>query len=267
MKKMLPLSVRRSISRQRNSIMSRLQGRVSHKGWDIILNDDVYLVSYPRSGNTWLRNIMTNLRFPDAEWDLQSLAVVFPDKNSHIDPALVPRPRWIRSHNAYDGNYPKVIYMVRDGRDVAASYYHWSGANEFQSFEDFLEETVLAPSSSESGSFFEAWHRHVSGWLDHQNENMIVVNYENLLSDPMIEIQRICLFVGLQRTSTEIEIALAKSTYEKQQKDFNNFKLFKNKSVGIKAGKGKWKDYFCSELLDKYWKVAGESMEKAGYAK
>ena len=39
-----------------------------------LLADDIYLVSYPRSGNTWLRYLLTNLRFPEAIWDVNSLS-------------------------------------------------------------------------------------------------------------------------------------------------------------------------------------------------
>lgn len=266
LKRILPLSMRRGIGSLRYRIMTMIDGKGRHSGWKSILHDDIFLVSYPRSGNTWLRNIMTNLRFPDAKWDLRSMAVAFPEIHSDIDPELVPRPRWIKSHDAYDGNYPKVIYLVRDGRDVAVSYYHWSGGNEFQSFEAFLEETVLASSSNEFGGF-ESWHNHVNGWLDHQGGHMLVVKYESLRSDAVTEVQRICAFVGIERTTDQINRALIESSFEKQQKDFANYKPFKNRSVGVKGGKNKWKEYFSDELLEKYWHVAGGAMERAGYEK
>lgn len=208
---------------------------------------------------------MTNLRFPDARWDLPSMAVAFPEMGSAVDPLSVPKPRWIKSHHTYNENYPKVIYLIRDGRDVAISYYHWSNSSEFQSFETFLEETLLNP-VREPGDF-GPWHEHVCEWLDHQDENMLVMNYETLLSDPVAVVQRICTFVGIERTEDEIKRALIESTVEKQQKDFKAYAPFKKRDVGVTGGENKRAKYFTEEILEKYWAVAGEAMMRSGYEK
>ena len=36
----------------------------------------------------------------------------------------LPRPRVLKSHESFQPHYPSVIYIVRDPRDVAVSYYH-----------------------------------------------------------------------------------------------------------------------------------------------
>jgi hypothetical protein len=36
----------------------------------------------------------------------------------------LPRPRMLKSHESFQPHYPRVIYIVRDLRDVAVSFYH-----------------------------------------------------------------------------------------------------------------------------------------------
>jgi hypothetical protein len=109
--------------------------------------------------------------------------------------------RLIRSHEPsvrrLTGRYPRVVYMARDGRDVAVSYYH-----------DFRRKGVLDRSFAD---FFDAflvgrldawgtWSRHVQSWLDSPQAStgaLIVVRYEDLLEDPEAELSRVAAFLGL----------------------------------------------------------------------
>ncbi|MDP1729980.1 MAG: hypothetical protein Q8L54_02145, partial [Devosia sp.] len=79
------------------------------------------------------------------------------------------------------------------------------------------------------------------------------------------EFQRLAKFVGLDRTDAEIQTALAKSTRQKQQKDFENHPLLANKAVGVGAGAGKWREYFSEELHDDFWRAAGRAMAMGKY--
>jgi len=241
-------------------VYKRLSGReIIRTHWDDkdIEPDDIFLVSYPRSGNTWLRYIMTNLRFPDARWNLMSVAWAFPEINGIVHPSFSPRPRWIKSHRLYTPVYPRVIYLVRDGRDVAVSSYHWSGHYKRDSFENYVKRYILDSNG---------WHHHVRSWLENQtNTDMLMVRYENIVRSPITELQSICKFVGLDRSTQEIEAAIERSSFDRQQADFRNFKPFENKKVGVKGGPGKWKEYFNKQLVDEFFKVAGDAMTMAGY--
>ena len=225
---------------------------------------DIFLVSYPRSGNTWLRYLMTNLRFPEARWRLQSLAFAFPEIGSSIDPSSVPLPRWIKSHLPYTSAYSKVIYLIRDGRDVAVSFYYWSGLDKTEKFSDFVKDRII-PVSQESG-IFGGWQHHVNGWLDHQTEeNMLLIKYKNLINSPITTIKQILEFVDLDRSEREIEVAIERSTFDVLQRDYQQYEPFKHFKVGVKGGPGKWKEFFDDELHEYYWKMAGDAMKRAGY--
>jgi hypothetical protein len=87
--------------------------------------DDTFVVSYPRSGNTWTRFLIANLIYPEKNVGFTNIEKLIPDTSSQSNRALksTPRPRIIKSHEYFDHRYRKVIYIVRDPRDVALSYY------------------------------------------------------------------------------------------------------------------------------------------------
>src|SRR5215475_9391593 len=82
--------------------------------------DDTFLVSYPRSGNTWTRFLIANLRYPNRQVSFTTLDEFIPDACSQTKASLKrsQRPRLIKTHEYFDPRYKKVIYIVRDPRDV-----------------------------------------------------------------------------------------------------------------------------------------------------
>src|ERR1700679_2893267 len=93
----------------------------------VIFDDDVFLVSFPKSGNTWTRFLVANLVFPEQRADFGNIHDLVPDPGATTKRRLhnMPRPRIIKSHECFDPRYPRVIYIVRDPRDVAVSQYHY----------------------------------------------------------------------------------------------------------------------------------------------
>jgi len=61
--------------------------------------------------------------YPGKEVSFSNIEHLIPDTAVISSRALkhIPRPRVIKSHNYFDHRYPKVIYIVRDPRDVALS--------------------------------------------------------------------------------------------------------------------------------------------------
>ena len=226
--------------------------------WADIFEDDVFLVSYPRSGNTWLRYLLTNLRFPNADWDMKSLYYSFPEVGGDIDISGVPRPRWIKSHFQYNPKYKKVIYLYRDGRDVAASFYNWSGKNKTETFDTFLKNYFLKDGNDH---YWGSWQDHINSWWN--KERVLYVKYEDLLERTAITLKEIADFINLDVSENEIAIAIEKSTFEKQQKDFDKF--FSGQKVGIKGKAGAGNDYFDKSLLKYFIKETSDILHKLGY--
>src|SRR3954463_3484081 len=75
---------------------------------------DVFLVSYPRSGNTWMRAVVACIETGVVPPDLLALDYVVPDMHlKTLRNRMVPRPRYIvKSHSAWTESYTKVIYIA-----------------------------------------------------------------------------------------------------------------------------------------------------------
>ena len=185
----------------------------------------VWLASYPKSGNTWLRAFLHNyLRQPAAPHDINRLdeLTIGESEVAHFarydarDPrawsiADVQRLRrrvhrdfmtasptlvFVKTHNAslvVDGVpllSPDVtagaIYVVRDPRDVAVSYAHHLGRS--------LDETIAFMADPEAAiggdgkNVYErlsSWSVHVHFWTRTRSPQLRVVRFEDLLADHM----------------------------------------------------------------------------------
>src|SRR3954467_11202482 len=133
-----------------------------------VFPDDIMIVSYPRSGNTWTRFLIANLVHPNEAVTFENIERLIPDTSAISNRALkkVPRPRLIKSHEYFDHRYPKVIYIVRDPRDVALSYYDFPRKYGFiqagHPVEQFVADFVGGRLVSAD---WGTWAENVASWL------------------------------------------------------------------------------------------------------
>src|SRR5215469_3707989 len=132
-----------------------------------VFPDDVFLTSYPRSGNTWCRFLLGNLVYPSDPMTFLNLESRVPDMYVHSDREMrnLPRPRMIKSHECFDPRYKKVVYIVRDPRDVAVSNYHWELKRRVLSDDCSLEQFVPRFIAAEIEPKLGSWSDHVLSWL------------------------------------------------------------------------------------------------------
>lgn len=73
--------------------------------------DDRWIVSYPRSGNTWAGFLVTNLLHPESPTTFTNLAERCTDVYVYTDAFLArrPRPRLIKSHESFDARYSQAV--------------------------------------------------------------------------------------------------------------------------------------------------------------
>jgi hypothetical protein len=163
--------------------------------------DDIFIVTYPRSGTTWLQMILYQLT-TDGSMDVPHIAEYCPwfekSQRSANGFDTRPSPRLFKSHLAYR-DVPKgpgkYIYVARDGRDVAVSYYHlYRAYNGYggtfpEFFERFLDGHVG----------YGSWFRHVKGWWAHRHDlNVLFLTYEELTRDLEACVRQIIAFCGLE---------------------------------------------------------------------
>jgi hypothetical protein len=179
--------------------------------------DDTFITSYPRSGNTWTRFLIANLLHADKPVTFANIESLIPDATMVSSKAIkrLPRPRLIKSHEYFDPRYPKVIYVVRDPRDVALSLYHsrrkYRSIDDSYPLERFVSERFLP------GDLDVSWSEHVGSWLATRlhHPGFLLVRYEDLRQDPLRELQRIANFLGVTADSRALTQAVERSSAQR----------------------------------------------------
>jgi hypothetical protein len=186
-----------------------------------VYTDDTFIVSYPKSGNTWVRFLLATLQHPDAEVDFVTVHDMIPD--IYRTPSRVlkacARPRILKSHESFDPRYPKVVYLVRDPRDVVTSYFHhrrWRAPEVATPNLDEHLERFLAGGLDCYGN----WQQHVTGWLEHVRDrsSLLLMRYEDLARAPAQELHRLVEFIGLEATEAELKRACERCSFEAMRK-------------------------------------------------
>lgn len=243
----------------------------------IILPDDTFLVSYPKSGNTWARVLIANLLSPGKPADFRAINELVPDPSSETKRHFMrmPRPRVIKSHFVFDPRYPRVIYIVRDPRDVVISEYHYQrktrNIDDHYPIEEYVHRFIAGETYPENGS----WGEHVNGWLAARDGNprFLLVRYENLLSDPVDELARIAAFLNIVATPQRLAEIVSLSSadrmrdLEARQSDASSLMKGSRKDVAFvrSAKSGGWKAELpqaCVTQIESAW---GEIMKRLGY--
>jgi hypothetical protein len=161
--------------------------------------DDVFIVTYPRSGTTWMQMILYQLT-TDGNMDFPHIYEYCPwferSSRSGLGFEARPSPRLFKSHLTYR-KLPKgpckYIYVARDGKDVAVSYYHLyrSHCGFGGTFADFFDRFLRGKVD------FGSWFEHVRDWWRHrQDPNVLFLRYEDLLADLEDGLREIIAFCG-----------------------------------------------------------------------
>ncbi len=218
-----------------------------------VFPDDTFLVSYPKSGNTWVRFLLANLMYPNETVGFANINRLLPAPGVVSKRFLrkLPRPRILKSHEPFDVRFRKVIYLVRDPRDVAVSEYHFDLKKRYidpsVSLEQFVKRFIAGETSS-----YGSWWEHAASWIAarHCNPAFRLVRYEDLLADPIGETAKIAEFMGIQAGPERLQRAVERSSadrmreLEKQQADqWTGTKNTRKEIPFVRAAKsGGWKE-------------------------
>ena len=206
-----------------------------------VSKNDVFLVSYPRSGNTWIRFMLLQARPDFTDNDFQRINEIIPDMHGNLTWFQCRRTNLIKSHLTRWQPFRRVIYLVRDGR--AATYSNWRYQRDegrfHGTFEDFLSQSHW-PST---------WSEHVRGWVQ-APETELVIRYEDVVLNPHAQIQRIATALGWPLSDARAEEIIANSTKEKMRalELIQGIPLHR---VGSEK-KSKWTEHFTQSIEQKF---------------
>lgn len=164
-----------------------------------VFPDDVFIVSYPRSGNTWTRFLISNLIYQDEPTTFANIEARIPEIYFNSDHMMrgLPRPRILKSHECFDPRCRRVIYIVRDPRDVAVSFYHHNvkagNIPDGYPMDDFVPRFIAAEFDTRWGS----WDDNVRSWLALRNghSGFLLLSYEEMKKDSVGQLLRVGSFL------------------------------------------------------------------------
>jgi hypothetical protein len=187
---------------------------------------DVFIVSFPKCGRTWLRvQIGRALQQHfglevDDLIDLEAMTKIDPRvprlRIKHIDKPQRRTPAELSKGLVEAFRRKKVVFLVRDPRDVVVSIHAQKtkrGMRPF--FEGGLSEFIREPIGSLDTllAYYRLW-----GQLSENNENFLIVRYEDMHEDPERELHRVLSFIGLSDASPEtVREAVAFSSFDRMR--------------------------------------------------
>jgi len=238
--------------------------------------DDTFIVSYPRSGNTWMRFLVGNLLHPAQQVTFANIEWHTPDCESMSRRYMrrVPRPRIIKSHQWLDPRYKRVIYLVRDPRDVVISQYHFQRKRNLIADQFPLSEYVNRFLAGQT-CFCGSWAEHVASWLRARRgqSEFLFLRYEDLLDNTAHELSKVDSFLGFTTSPPLIMQAVERSSVDTmrqleklQAQLFTSTKATRQDIPFVRTARaGGWRSDLAEQCVRQIEETWGELMHLLGY--
>ena len=236
----------------------------------------IWLASYPKSGNTWIRSVLISYYFTeDGKFNFDNLSRIpdYPNKiflNKEININQLKegeiykfwhasqkkilerkKAKFLKTHNMLGSvkgvKFTKseftlgTIHIIRDPRNVITSIKNHL---DFDSYEKTLEymktdSAFIKGEDNARFAFTGSWRSHYTSWMSDQDLRRITIKYEDLERNTMITFIKIIDFVNkICRFNSEID--------EKKLLNSINTTSFDKMSEGEKEGK------FTENVINKF---------------
>ncbi|XP_046378754.2 sulfotransferase 1B1-like isoform X1 [Haliotis rufescens] len=234
--------------------------------------DDVYFAGYLRTGTHWTYEMMSMLLKGKAEtapiWkganQLEIVGVAVLD--------ALPSPRIINSHvslfHSPDDLIEKkcrIVYSLRDPRDVAVSMYNLSRSgsvvtNYTGDFKDYFY--LFLEGKADVNGYFDHMKKAENFLQQHPDIPVLTVVYEEMLENKLMAVERLAGFLGVQKNVGLFEAVAEKCQFSKMVVDKSAYtiKFSGENSIFRKGVSGDWKNWFTDEMLEDYIRVYNEEM-------
>jgi len=225
----------------------------------------IWLSSFPRSGNTFLRNILFEVYGLESSTFHRESS--YPVDKDFRDYPFVKTHELPSSLSEFESDIP-CVYLVRDGRDAICSIAHHRTdlVAPGSDYEQNLKEAIVA----DQGSFFGGWSRNAEEWLERAD---LIIRYEDLIRDPIATVEKLRAVFPLGQPIVEnlptfksLKFGIPKYGPGREL-DISERKKKEQASKFFRRGKsGSWKEDIPEYLQDLFWSYHGDTMERYGYS-
>ena len=192
----------------------------------------IWIASYPKSGNTWIRSFLTAYYFcEDGIFDIDKLNYIqdYPNKqffknevkegeiHNHWDESqreilAEKKIKFLKTHNslitAFGNEFTKpkyslgVIYIIRDPRNVITSV---KNHNDFETYDKALkfmqnENTIISDykhlNNHAKTNIINSWRINYQSWLSNNRFRRITIKYEDLIEKTEQTLRDLIIFVN-----------------------------------------------------------------------
>lgn len=212
----------------------------------------VWIASYPRSGNTWLRFLLYTYFHGEIKDSGDVNAKIPPIHRPHLVDPNFPGRLLVKTHYAMVPQHPYLpqttgfIYIYRHPRDVLLSNYNYVqlGGNEIP-FDVYARAFCNAggdPLWLKAG--YKNWFEHIRSWTEPAKFPNVTLRYEDLKADTVGWLGRIVAFLGEPADAERVRRAVELCDFEKlkkleqQEKDRGSASsLFPSTKQGLSKGR------------------------------
>jgi hypothetical protein len=224
----------------------------------------IWLASYPKSGNTLVRSILTSLIFTnDGKVDFEKLHRIsnfpagpfFEKFTSDFGNIKEMSKYWIKAqevlnknkklkffktHNSLcsingnaftnSNNTIGTIYIVRDPRDIiisASKYYNKSHNETKENMFNQHMDLINKYNDKPISTFLGSWSDHYNSWTKN-TKNILLLKYEDLINNKEVEIRKILNFIN---RFAELSVDENKIKNCIETSSFKNMKIMENKGL------------------------------------
>ncbi|XP_072463548.1 sulfotransferase 2B1 isoform X2 [Notamacropus eugenii] len=245
-----------------------------------VRDDDIFIVTYPKSGTIWMIEILSIMlkdgdpswarsvpnweRAPWCETVLGSLSIMQKTTprliSSHLPIQLFPRD--------FFNSKAKVIYIIRNPRDVLVSLYHYykiaGHLKDPGSLDQFLQDFLNGEVQ------FGSWFDHIKGWMRMEGkDNFLLITYEELQEDLRGSVQRISEFLDHPLEEAALDSVVQNSTFRTMKENtMCNFTLLPSILLDQRQGAflrkgvcGDWKNHFTETQCEVFDQSYREQMQ------
>jgi len=211
--------LRRFISRAERADPNILAMPIPPDRFAALRPDDQFIVSYPRSGNTWMRHLMRDvivLAQPEKP-EPESVWMLIPDV--HIPEHQMEHPaqtefgirrRILKSHHLEKLGGYRLLYIFRNPADTLVSYYH------FHRLEYAKRHQVKEGLEAFCEHMVGGWCAHVERAVDYLARTpgeILFISYESLAKNGQETLARAASFLGIEATPAVVAKALERNAF------------------------------------------------------